>query len=322
MFKNKYSRRITAIALVVLTMFSLLTVAYAAYYNTYTTVATIPNGNGCNKMEGFTAGSTYVYCAKVNNDDSKQVIYRVKQSDGTVSLMNNSDNSTTYTTYLGHANDLVTTAINGTNHFFVATMKEGSESLVKLSYSGNNYSKVGNYTLMDGNTPIKISGLEVLDKNSENIYLLVYAWPGDNTGTSFYKVTIGLNQSSGTIQATHAFDIDFVNAKVNGRTISNITEFLHQGVGYKKGTDKLYVPLTHENVSVVLVYNNVSTASGTISADENLSFRITSNAYPRLFEIESCDNANGRLWFNCNRKTDASDTAHDAVCYFNDYALE
>lgn len=79
-----------------LAAFFLAGVACAAYYNTYTVVATIPNGNGCNKMEGFTAGSTYVYCAKINNDESKQVIYRTKQSDGTTTLMTNGDTSQTY----------------------------------------------------------------------------------------------------------------------------------------------------------------------------------------------------------------------------------
>lgn len=305
-----------------LAAFFLAGVACAAYYNTYTVVATIPNGNGCNKMEGFTAGSTYVYCAKINNDESKQVIYRTKQSDGTTTLMTNGDTSQTYITSLGHANDMVTTAIDGTNHLFVVTMKYGEESLVNLSYTGNTYYQEGSYTLKYNGTEVRASGIEILDKDSENIYFLIYEWPGDNTGTSFYKATIGLNQTSGDVELTHMFDINYTDALVNGSVVSNIGEFLHQGVGYKKGTDKLYVPFTKDNVSVVLVYNNISVASGTIHADTDLSFRITSNAFPQLFEVESCDNANGRLWFNCNRKEDSSDTAHDAVCYFKEYALE
>lgn len=297
-------------------------VVCAAYYNQYETLATIPNGNGCNKAEGFTAGSTYLYCAKVNNDESKQVIYRTKQSDGTTTLMTNGDTSKTYTTTLGHANDMVTTAINGTNHLFVATMKSGSESLVNLSYAGNTYYQEGSYTLKYNGQEIKASGIEVLDKDDENIYFLIYEWPDGPTGKSFYKATIGLEQTSGVVELTHMFDINYTDALVNGKVVSNIDSFRHQGVGYKKSSDKLYVPFTKDNVSIILVYNNISTANGTITADSNLSFRITSSNYSYLFEIESCDNANGKLWFNCNRKTESSDTAHDAICYFKDYALE
>ncbi len=297
-------------------------VVCAAYYNKYKTLATIPNGNGCNKAEGFTAGASYLYCAKVNNDESRQVIYRTKQDDGTTTLMTNGDTSKTYITSLGHANDMVTTAINGTNHLFVVTMKSGDESLVNLSYSGNTYYQEGSYTLKYNGKEIKASGIEVLDKDDENIYFLIYEWPDGPTGKSFYKATIGLTQTSGVIDLTHMFDINYTDALVNGEVVSNIDEFRHQGIGYKKGSDKLYVPFTKDNVSIILVYNNISAARGTITADPELSFRITSSKYSYLFEIESCDNANGKLWFNCNRKASSSDTANDAICYFEGYALE
>ena len=80
----------------------------AAYYNTYSTVATIPNGNGCNRAQGFAVGSSYVYTAKCNDDESKQVIYRTKISDGSTTLMTNGKTSATYITSLGHANDMAT----------------------------------------------------------------------------------------------------------------------------------------------------------------------------------------------------------------------
>ena len=121
--------------------------ATAAYYNTYSTVATIPNENGCNRAQGFAVGSSYVYTAKCNDDESKQVIYRTKMSDGTITIMTNGDTSSTYTTSLGHANDMDTCTIDGKYHLFVATMKTGSESLVKLQYSGNTYTQLGGYTL-------------------------------------------------------------------------------------------------------------------------------------------------------------------------------
>jgi hypothetical protein len=42
----------------------------------------------------------------------------------------------------------------------------------------------------------------------------------------------------------------------------------------------------YKNVSIVLVYRNISDATGTIYAAGDLSFRITSQAHPDLFETE------------------------------------
>ncbi len=295
------------------------TVAYAVYYNSYTKLTDIPNGHGCNRYQGFTAGATYLYSAKINDDETKQVIYRTRQDNGETVLMSNGDNGKTFTTYLGHANDMVTTNIDEENYLFVSTMKFGEESIVKLQYSGDTYYKKGGFDVQCEGESLRIGAIEILSKNDSNIEFLFFEWPGDNTGVSFYRGSIGLNDSSGTLQVSHAFDINLVDAKVNGKTIPNILEYRHQGIGYKIGTDRLYVPLTYENKSVILVFDNISTASGTISASEELSFRITSSSFPTLFEIESVDNANGRLWFNCNRKKTAKDIDHDAICYFNDY---
>lgn len=296
-------------------------VAYAAYYNTYATVATIPNGNGCNRAQGFAVGSSYVYTAKCNDDESKQVIYRTKISDGTTTLMTNGDNSTTYTTYLGHANDMDTCTINGNYHLFVATMKTGNESLVKLRYSGNTYTKAGNYTIKCGTEEISISGVKKYAKDANYIYFLFFKCSGESGDVSVYKGKIGLASNSGTINVTHAFDIDVTNALVNGSTVSGLNSFLRQGIGYIASTDQLLVPLTKNNVSIILVYDHASAATGTVSANPNLSFRITSSSYPTLFEIEGCDETNGKLYFACNRKENSSDIAHDAVCYFKYFAV-
>lgn len=307
------------LAILLCAMYFATTMAAAVYYNSYTKIATIPNGNNCNRAQGFTAGSTYLYSAKINNDESKQVIYRTRQDDGTTVLMTNGDTNTTYTTYLGHANDLVTTNIGGDNCLFVATMKFGEESIVKLNYSGKTYYKEGNYNIKYEGRELRIGALEILEKTATDIEFLFFAWPGDNTGVSFYRGRIGVNDNSGVVNVTHAFDINLTDAKVNGSPVDNILEYRHQGIGYKIGTDRLYVPLTYENISIVLVYDNISTATGTIYASDDLSFRITSSAFPTLFEIESIDNANGKLWFNCNRKKMSTDIANDAICYFNDY---
>lgn len=287
--------------------------AHAAYYNTYTTVATIPNANGCNATQGFDTGSTYAYSAKTNDDDTKGVIYRTNRSDGSTTLMTNGDTGTTYATYLGHPNDLVLSSINGGTYMFVVTMNSGSLSLVKLQYSGSTYYKVGNYTLKYNGANVAMSSVKKIASDTTNDYFLF------KSGLHFYWGTVAKSANSGTVTLTSAFTINTLDALVNGSKISNISSYTNQGFGYSADNDRIFVILTYQNISVILVYNNVNSASGTITSDPNLSFRITSSAYPSLFEIESCSIEDGKLWFNCNRKTDSGDIAHDAVCYFDGF---
>ena len=311
--------KILALILAVASLLSIT--AVAAYYNTYSTVATIPNGNGCNRTQGFAVGSSYVYTAKCNDDESKQVIYRTKMSDGTITLMTNGDTGNTYATSLGHANDMDTCTIDGKYHLFVATMKTGSESLVKLQYSGNTYTQLGGYTLKYNGENVAISGAKKYAKDDNYIYFLFFVYDGTENSVGVYRGQVPMASNSGTINITHAFDLDITSALVNGATVSGLNNFTRQGIGYIASTDQLLVPLTNDNVSIILVYDNASTATGTITANPDLSFRITSSSYPYLFEIEGCDETNGKLYFNCNRKTNSSDISHDAICYFKNFTI-
>ena len=295
--------------------------ATAAYYNTYSTVATIPNENGCNRAQGFAVGSSYVYTAKCNDDESKQVIYRTKMSDGTITIMTNGDTSSTYTTSLGHANDMDTCTIDGKYHLFVATMKTGSESLVKLQYSGNTYTQLGGYTLKCNGENIAISGVKKYAKDENYVYFLFFVYDGTEDSVGVYRGQVPMTANRGTVNITHSFDIHIASALVNGSAVSKLENFTRQGIGYIASTDQLLVPLTNDNVSIILVYDNASTAAGTVMANPDLSFRITSSSYPYLFEIEGCDETNGKLYFNCNRKTNSSDISNDAICYFKNFTI-
>lgn len=317
--KEKRIRRFGAMFLIAASILSIT--AAAAYYNTYSVLATIPNGNGCNRAQGFAVGSSYVYTAKCNDDESKQVIYRTKISDGTITLMTNGDTSGTYTTHLGHANDMDTCTIDSQYHLFVATMKTGNESLVKLRYSGNTYTQLGGFTLKCNGENIAISGVKKYAKDSNYIYFLFFVYDGTENSVGVYKGNIPLTANSGTIHVTHAFDLNIKDALVNGATVSGLENFTRQGIGYIASTDQLLVPLTKNNVSIILVYDNASAATGTITASSDLSFRITSSSYPYLFEIEGCDETNGKLYFNCNRKTNSSDISNDAICYFKNFTV-
>ena len=308
----KLSKRLTtvlALVLCVVTLFTLTT--SAAYYNTYTTVATLGNANSCYAVQGFATGSTYAYTIKVNNDDTKAVIYRTKMSDGSTTLMTNGDTGGTYCTYLGHANDMTLANYNGELYMFIVTMKEGSMSFVKLRYSGTTYYKMGNYTIKLNGTNKSMSGVAKIATTGSTYEFLF------KSGRTFYRGSIGITANSGTINVTKAFTCNVADAKVNGSTVPGLADFTNQGFGYYNNT--IYLPLTNANVSIVLVYNNISSASGTIYASNDLSFRITSSAYPNLFEIESLGVSGGKLWFATNRKASSGDNSSDGVHYFNGY---
>ncbi len=323
MFARKMGRMkwpLIFVIFVLLTTIMIPNTASAAYYNTYTTAAFLSNAHSCYITQGFAVGSTYTYSIKINKEETRAVIYRTRMSDGNTTLMTNGDNGTTYATYLGHANDIALHSNNGNYYMFVVTMKAGSMSLVKLKYTGTTYYKVGNYTIKYNGANKKMSGVVITGKDANNIYFLF------KIGKDFYRGSLPLTATSGTINVSHAFKLNTKDALVNGKPVPpEITDFATQGIGYYKNS--LYFPLTgnkvekYKNVSIVLVYRNISTASGTIYADDNLSFRITSKKYPDLFEIEGVGIANGdKLWFNANRRTSENDTASDNVAYFNDYS--
>ncbi|NHA00358.1 hypothetical protein G5V59_10255 [Nocardioides sp. W3-2-3] len=129
-----------------------------------------------------------------------------------------------------------------------------------------------------------------------------------------YNGTLPLRANTGTIALTKAFVIDVASARVNGATVSDIGTFLHQGFFYDAAKQTLYVPLTKANRSIVLVYRAITPArTATATADQNLSFRITSSTYSK-FEIEGVGLSGGRLYFNTNRAN--SSGAHDGVHVF------
>ncbi|MGN0502106.1 MAG: RICIN domain-containing protein, partial [Ruminococcus sp.] len=71
------------------------------------------------------------------------------------------------------------------------------------------------------------------------------------------------------------------------------------------------------NQAVIAVYDTYN-ASGTVSSDPFLSFRVTSGAYSG-FEIESCDiSSDGQMYFNVNRWTSSSGN-YDAILRFNGF---
>lgn len=295
--------------------------AHAAYYNTYTTVANITNSSYSN-CQGFAVGSTYAYSAKLSNQQPRAILYRTNMDTGSTIQLTNGDTGEEYATYMGHANDMTVCSLNNKSHLFILS---GDDSLVKVKIDGKKFYKMGTFYFKCNGEPSKVTGINILSKTDTTITFLC------KNGVSYYIGSININANSGDINLTYKFKINVKDALVNGQKVDYLDKYKRQGIGYSRGT--LYVPLygynselypgipelNHPERSIILVYRNVNASTtGTITADPDLSFRVTSRAYTK-WEIEGCGvRSGGQLWFNTNRH-DASGIQNDGVHYWNDY---
>lgn len=298
-------------------IFSGVAYSFAAtgYYNTYADKANISK-SGFTACQGLAVGSTYAYSAKTNSSATQAILYRTNMNTGATKQLTNGDNSKSYATYMGHANDMTVCSLGGKSHLFITTMKSATNNLIKVKIDGDKFKKVGQFTFKYNGNNQSISGINIISKTSTQITFLC------KSGKTYYTGTIGLNANSGNIQLTKKFTINVADALVNGKKVANLASFTGQGIGYSNGN--LYVPLwgggvSKPNVSIVLVYRNVTASTtGVINADPKTSFRITSSAYAKKFEIESCGINKGKLWFNTNREKGS--TQADGVHYFKGYS--
>lgn len=286
----------------------------AAYYNEYTNVSSIKDTVGCASMQGMTAGnSSYVYCIKTGTN--RAALVRSSKNGGGVVTMKNAATNNYTCDYLGHANDMTFLEAGTKDYLYVVTKKDKNYSLIKLEISGTTYKKVGQFNFKLGSKYKDISGIDIMSSTSSKVTFLL------KSGMTFFKATVSKKSNSGNVSITEAFKIDVKNAKVNGKTVSNISTFSHQGFDYSDG--RIYVPLTKGNVSIVLTYDGAKTAmKGSTLKASTTSFRITSKKYAALFEIESCKIIDKKLYFCYNARVTNSDCNHDAIAYFKGFTVK
>ncbi|WP_277051476.1 hypothetical protein [Ruania albidiflava] len=293
------------------------TSAQAAYYNQYETIAGIPTAHECTAAQAFGAGTTYLYSVKIGRDDSRALIYRTNRNTGSTVIMTNGTDDSPYNSWLGHANDLAVLSIDGDYHLFVVTMSAEGAQLVKLHYSGTTYYKVGSFNVHLDGEPKAVSGISRVSQTGSTLTFFF------KSGRNIYRGSAGLHDDSGTIDLTEAFDLKVAGALVDGEPVPDLEDFTNQGFLYHPSTNDLFYPLTKKNRSIVLVYRNITLdTSGTVTSDPELSFRITSSAYPELFEIESLGIADGTLYFNTNRAKSSGDGNYDGVHYFKGFTAD
>lgn len=274
--------------------------AATGYYSTYQDEGNTPNVGEHTGAQAFAAGSTYLYSIKNRTrDNGSAVIYRIPKDTEKAQLMTNGANGSKSIAGLGHANDMTIVGISGVNHFFVVTKSTGAYQLKKLSYSGNTYKEVGKFSIKENGVTRDVSGINRVSVTSTAITFFF------KSGTTVYKGTLSAKANSGTIAITKAFTLKTSGALVDGKTM-DLKDFSNQGFFYDETRKVAYYPLTHDNVSVVLAYRNVTpTSTGTLTSASDLSFRITSKKYAAKFEIEGVgiSSSDGKLYFNTNRST-------------------
>ena len=282
------------------------------HYGTYETLSTIYNQGDCFSMQGMTLDSTYTYCAKVNTDtDASACIIRTHKSTGTKTVMINGATGGYYFYNFGHANALDLEWIGNCNQMLVT----GGNTLVRLKVSGSTLTTAGTYTAKYNGSSMSMTAVQIIRATDKEVEVLV------KTGRTLYTGILDPNVSSGVINLTQLCTLNISSARVKGSTY-DFSSYLQQGMDYHDG--KLFLPLSGNSqmdTSVVLVYD-LEGANGEIYNDPTLSFRVISETYAALFEIEDvaiCVET-GRLYFNTNRRLSSSSTDHDSCSYFSGYA--
>ena len=288
--------------------------AAGSVYGDSTTIAMIYDQGNCYSMQGFGIYGNYLYSIKIDGSTNAEAcIARTHKDTGATTYLTNTATGTKYYNYLGHANDLDMANVGGQATMFVATTNTGSNAIVRLAMnsSSTGMTKVGSYNVTIGGAEGGFGGINVIHVDSEYVTLMMKA------GGGFYVGKVGVNQTSGTIEATKVFNIDVSDLDFGG-THKDLSAWVGQGFGYHD--NKIYVPITGNHAtetiatSAIAVYN-VDGASGTIKNDPAYSFWFESKDYPGLFEIESVDICpyDGKLYFNTNSRLSSSQTNYDAV---------
>lgn len=291
--------------------------AAPGYYNTYTTVGDTPNTSCCTGVQGFAAGATYLYSIKTRTDyDDVAVIYRVNKFTGTTVLMKNGTSGGTTNTWLRHGNDMTIVDIATQHYMLIVTMSTSGYQVVKLKYVDDTYTLVAQYYVRLGGVAKAVSGIHRIQADTSQGIQLFF-----KDGSTIYQGTVAPNAPTGTVIALEKpFNLQVSGALVDSKPVTNpgpITTFANQGFFYDETKKVIYYPLTNANVSIVLVYRNVTRDStGTVPAATDLSFRITSSAYTK-FEIEGVGISGGQLYFSTNRSN--SSGSYDGVHVFNGY---
>ncbi len=225
-------------------------------------------GTSCTSMQGMNVGTTYIYTAKRNSNDTYVSIARTTISSGAVSYMNyyssTSATSTSACNTCGHANDLQVVTANNVNYMLVATSIKGN-SISRMKISGTNLYFTGYFdTVNTSGTSMTVSSVRQYKHTGGYFYLLI------KNGETFYYCKIADTATGGTasnptkVTCYKLFTIDkrnaiFAKSNSSSGTYANMETWVNQGFGYNPLEQTIYVPMFKPGspitTNVILTYN-------------------------------------------------------------------
>ena len=347
-------RKILSVISVVLCLVSLFTMTgeaaartnFGTYVDKYIPT---PDVSICPSTQGFATGSKYLYSVKIDNLDSRAVIYRAnKDGQSEAEILRNADENNGYYAYgLGHANDMCVTSVNGKSRLYITTSTDkfnNKYDIAVLEITGNTYKCIAKYDiLIDDNENGKedgISGITITDHHYDNDTKIRFLL---KSGNNVYTYVI--NKSDNRVVQEPRYVLRILrnhvyvtrnDTKVTEKISLSTDNFSAQGFDYCKETDTLYFSLggngktSYKNKSIVLAYKNIydrinphfigAPPSPLLFPLNNQTFYVTSNAYSALFEIEGTGiSSDGKMYFNANRRVTDKNCNHDVISYFTGF---
>lgn len=209
-------------------------------------------GTTCSSMQGMNVGTSYIYTAKRNSNDTYVSIARTTISSGAVSYMTYYSSTSATTSSgcdtCGHANDLLVVTANSVNYMLAATSIKGN-SISRMKISGTNLYFTGYFdTVNTSGTSITVSSIRQYKHTGGYFYLLI------KNGETFYYCKIADTATGGTassptkVTCYKLFTIDkrnavFAKSNSSAGTYANMETWVNQGFGYNSLEKTIYVPM-------------------------------------------------------------------------------
>ena len=209
-------------------------------------------GTNCTSMQGMNVGTTYIYTAKRNSNDTYCTIARTTASTGAITFMNyyssTSATSSSGCNTAGHANDLLVVTTDNVNYMLAATGITG-KSMSMMKISGTNLYFTGYFDTVNTNgSSISVSSVRQYKHTGGYYYLLI------KNGETFYYCKIADTDFGGTasnpskITCYKLFTIDkrnaiFAKSNSSAGTYANMETWVNQGFTYNPVEKTIYVPM-------------------------------------------------------------------------------
>lgn len=322
--KHSLSKAVSVIAVILSLsiLSSIMCFAIAKSYDTITPVKNNPfsvkdpEGYKMTAFEGMSVGEKYAYSIKISTSHNKEkyaAVFRTKLptkdtiKEDTIKFKAVGDHTTKdgyFTDYiLGHANDVTSTILSDNKvHLFIAYGNGKNEcpnkkrdkivrDVVELKIDGTKISYVGSY-YVDKN--INVYGIQVVKKDLKNGKLDLIL---KNGGSTCYKAVAYLNKNHNRLSNKKITVKD--SCTFNYGKYSNYST---QGFSYSSKTKKIYVPLSQDKKSVILIYDYKNAFKSNKISPSNV-YNLHTEYYNEL-EIECAGicNTDGKLYFNANRR--------------------